>query len=155
MTISTTRSEAELAGALARLAEHLRAIDLTLSDRPVDDPDALADGLGDTLAAVLGPVEEAASVVRGGDSDDGPLQRLVLVDGLLRAAARQFAAQVAGHAALAGLERMALRRRGEWPAWTAAFASAAGQAQHAFAAAGDALHTALADRVARGVPLRL
>ena len=144
--IPLTRTEQVLATALTRLKSQLHELDLTLGDRPVSDPDALVERQADHLAEITGAIDEALHRMCETASESGPLARLSTVDGLLRDAGERFAEELAAHARLSELEAMAHRRRGEWPAWLAAWTSTIVQARRAFTTAGSAFHAALAER---------
>ncbi len=110
------RSRTTLCEELARLGDCLRGLELTISDKPVRDEDALAERLLDSAVALIGTCEEAAHVAGHGDD----LATLARLHCLLLDLMRRFHGEIAGTARLRSLTQMAHRRGGEWPSWVLA-----------------------------------
>lgn len=142
-------AHARLVIELARLRDGMRGLELTLSDRPQADGDALAERLGDAATELVGAAEEAvhAAARPSGDAGGlgGELERLVRVHALLLDAMRRFHGEFAGAGQTRELTRMSQRRRGEWPAWASAVADALDQLWPALFSAESALHDCLAE----------
>ena len=111
------RAQNHLCDELARLGDCLRALELTLGDRPVTDGDALAERLSDSAVTLVGIGEEAAHVAAGRGED---LALLAHLHTLLLDLMRRFHGELAGTAILRALSQMAHRRGGEWTSWAQA-----------------------------------
>ncbi len=110
------RAQTHLRDELVRLGDCLRALELTLGDRPLTDGDALAERLADSAVSLIGIGEEAAHLAA--HSDD--LVVFAQVHALLLDLMRRFHSEMAGASTLRALTQMALRRGGEWPLWAQA-----------------------------------
>lgn len=108
---------------LARLGDCLHGLELTLSDKPITDDDALAERLADCAVALSGTGEEAIHIAGRGDD----LATLAHLHTLLLDLMRRFHGEIAGTAALRALTHMAHRRGGEWPSWASAVQAAIDQ----------------------------
>lgn len=129
------RAQIHLRDELARLGDCLRALELTLGDRPVTDADALAERLGDSAVTLVGIGEEAAHLATHGED----LVVFAQVHALLLDLMRRFHSEMAGSATVRALTQMALRRGGEWPLWTQAVYAAIDQGWTRLFAAATAL----------------
>lgn len=131
---------------LAALGDVLHGLELTLSDRPQADGDALADRLADVATELAAGIEEARHVAS--DAAVLDLVRLARLNDLLLATARHFHDAFAAPTQARELLRMGQRRRGEWPAWTVAVASAVEQVWPGLFGAQEALRDCLSDLAA-------
>lgn len=128
---------------LAALGDVLQGLELTLSDRPQTDGDALADRLADVATELVAGIEEARHLASDVATSDLP--RLARLNELLLRTAHLFHDAFAAPAQARELARMGQRRRGEWPAWTVAVAGAVEQVWPMLFNAQEAVRDCLSD----------
>ncbi len=128
--------------ALHAARDLLRGLELTAADRPEHDPDLLADRVADAVTEAQADVDQALA-----DERPGLPARLARQLALLRHAEATLYAAALHAPRRHELQRMALRRGGEWPAWHAALTPALDGAWRTLRAAGDAVLIRLLDHL--------
>jgi hypothetical protein len=115
----------ELSGSLHRLDDALKAVQVTMGDRPPNDESALADGVGSAVLDLMQSLHEARKAALdvqqtvGSPSPDIDRARkqLTVCQGWFDRVDLQFCASLMAYAKLKELERFGAERGGEWRAW--------------------------------------